>query len=181
MLRIAQAAAVVLGAMMVSTCATSGTVGSHVRDDLDAARYLTYSWGPADVLPTGDPRLDRDPFFKDRVQGAVEKQLAARGIRLSTSGTPDLLIHYHASIDNRIDVNRTEREYGFCHGAGCDPWTIEYEAGTLVLDFIDARANRLIWRGWARDSVENVFGNEDRAGRRIEEAVSRILARFPRP
>jgi hypothetical protein len=156
-------------------------VSSHVQDGLDVTQYRTYNWGPADALPTGDPRLDKDPVFKDRVQGAVEKQLAAKGIQMSTVGTPDLLIHYHARIDTRVDVNRTEREYGYCQGAGCDSWVIEYEAGTLVLDVVDARTNRLIWRAWAQDSVDETFGNDERMAQAIEEAVSRMFARFPRP
>ena len=181
MARIMRAAAVAVCMTIASGCATTMTVSSHVRDGLDITRYHTYDWGPADALPTGDPRLDKDPFFKDRVQGAVEKELAAKGIRLSSSGTPDLLIHYHANISNRIDVNRTEREYGYCQGADCDSWVVEYEAGTLVLDFIDARTKRLIWRGWAQDSVEDALGNQDRMVKKIDEAVTRMLARFPRP
>lgn len=181
MARTMSAAAVAVCLTIASGCATTMTVSSHVRDGLDMTPYQTYDWGPAGPLPTGDPRLDQDPFFKDHVLGAVEKELAARGIRLSSSGIPDLLIHYHASISNRIDVNRTEREYGYCQGADCQSWVIEYEAGTLVLDVVDARTNRLIWRGWAQDSVEDALGNQDTMAKKIDEAVTRMLARFPRP
>ena len=30
-----------------------------------------------------------------------------------------------------------------------------YEAGTLLLDFVDTRTNRVVWRGWAEGSVES--------------------------
>lgn len=163
-------------------CATTNmTVSSHVQSGLDVTRYRTYDWGKADEFPAGDPRLDKNPDFRDRVEGAVEKALALKGIQRSTSGTPDMVVHYHASISDRIDVNRTEREFGYCQGADCESWVIEYEAGTLVIDFIDARTNRLIWRGWAQDSVEGVLDNPERMVRQINEAVSRMLARFPRP
>jgi len=56
---------------------------------------------------------------------------------------------------------------------------IEYEAGTLVVDIIDERTGRLIWRGWAQDSVEGVLGNRDRLRRKIDEGVTRMFARFP--
>jgi hypothetical protein len=156
-------------------------VSSHVQSDLDITKYRTYDWGPADAFPTGDPRLDKNPDFQDQIQGAVERHLAGRGFRRAAPGNPDLLIHYHASIDERIDVNRTEREYGYCQGPDCEAWVIEYEAGTLVLDIIDARTKRLIWRGWAQDSVEDVLDNPEKMRQKIEEAVSRMLARFPRP
>jgi len=155
------------------------TVSSHVDRGINFARYRTYDWGPADALPTGDPRLDRNPFFKDHVEGAVEKQLAARGLEMSTSGTPDLFIHYHASINQRIDVNRVDRRYGYCYGVDCPSDVIEYEAGTLVLDIVDSRTNRVIWRGWAQDTVEGVLDNEDAMARQINEAITRMLARLP--
>jgi hypothetical protein len=155
------------------------TVSSHVDRGIDFARYRTYDWGPADALPTGDPRLDKNPFFKDHVEGAVEKELAARGLEMSTSGTPDLRIHYHASINHRIDVNRVDRRYGYCYGVDCPSDVIEYEAGTLVLDFVDSRTNRVIWRGWAQNTVEGVLDNEDEMARQINEAITRMLARLP--
>lgn len=163
-----------------SSCASSMNVSSHVERGLDFTQYGTYDWGPADALPTGDPRLDQDPFFKDQVQGAVERQLAARGLELAGSGTPDLLIHYHAHISQRIDPARVDRAYGYWHGDDHPVDTIEYEAGTLVLDVIDARTKRLVWRGWAQDSVEDTLDDRDAMARAIDEAVSRMLQQLPR-
>ncbi len=179
MLRLIRLAAVAASALAVTGCATMN-VSSHVQRDLDFTQYRTYDWGPADALPRGDPRLDKNPFFQDHVQGAVEKQLAAKGFERSTSGTPDLLIHYHASITQRIDVNRVDREYGYCYDKDCQARVIEYEAGTLVLDIVEARTSRVIWRGWAQDSVEGVLDNRDRMARKIDEAVRRMLERLPR-
>jgi len=112
--------------------------------------------------------------------GAVEKQLAARGFEMAAIGTPDLLIHYHASIDRRIDTNRADQAHGYCYEADCQqPEVVNYEAGTLVLDFVDARTNRVIWRGWAQDSLEGVLENQDRMARQINEAVARMLKQLP--
>ena len=172
-------AVVGISAVAAAGCATTMTVSSHVDRGMNFARYRTYDWGPADALPTGDPRLDKNPFFKDHVEGAVEKQLAARGLEMSTSGTPDLLIHYHASITQRLDVNRVDRRYGHCSGVDCPSDVIEYEAGTLVLDIVDSHTNRVIWRGWAQDTVEGVLDNEDRMARKINEAITRMLAMLP--
>ena len=162
-----------------ASCATTMTVSSHVERGLDFAPYRSFDWGPADALPTGDPRLDQDPFFKDHVQGVVEKELAAKGIVLSASGTPDLLIHYHANISPRIDINRLDRERGYCYDDACGVRTVEKEAGTLVLDVIDARTNRLVWRGWAQHSVEDMLRDRDRMEQRINDAVTRMLEQLP--
>jgi hypothetical protein len=166
--------------VMVGACAPAITVGSHMDRGRDFARYHTYDWGPADALPTGDPRLDRDPVFKDRVQGAVERQLAARGYRLTSDGSSDLLIHYHANISRRIDVNRVDRNYGYCTTGDCPTGIVEYEAGTLVIDIMDARSGVLVWRGWAQNSVEDLLDDPDAMARVIERAVSEMMRRLPR-
>jgi hypothetical protein len=156
-------------------------VSSHVERDLDIAKYRTFDWGPADALPTGDARLDKDPFFKDHVQGAVEKSMTARGFEWAATGSPDLRIHYHANISERIDIDRLDSDRGYCGGEGCAPATTRYEAGTLVVDVIDARTNKLIWRGWAQNTVKGMLENQDTMARQIDEAVTRMFARFPRP
>jgi hypothetical protein len=154
------------------------TVSSHVERGLDFAQYRTYNWGPPDTLPASDPRLDQNPSFQDRFQGAVERQLATRGIERSVDA-PQLLIHYHANVRERMDVNTMDRTYGYCDAESC-PGMGTYEAGTFVLDFIDAQTNRLIWRGWAQTDLEGVIDNPDRLARTIDEAVTRIFQEFPR-
>jgi hypothetical protein len=153
------------------------TVSSHVERGLDLTLYRTFAWGPADALPTGDPRLDQNPFFKDHFEGAVEKQLAARGIELTTTN-PELLIHYHASITRRIEPNPTDSAYGYCANGNCGARVTDFEAGTLILDVIDAHTNRLIWRGWAQHALGDMLQNRDHMAERIDEAARRMLVRF---
>jgi hypothetical protein len=179
MFRLLRLAAVTLFLLPITGCATM-LVSSHVQRDIDFARYHTYDWGPADALPTGDPRLDQNPFFKDHMQGAVERHMAQRGVELSSGGTPDLLIHYHANVTQRIDVNRIDKQYGYCYGDDCSVRVMEYEAGTLVLDIVDTRTNRVVWRGWAQESLEGVIDNQDRLGRMIDEAVAQMMKLLPR-
>jgi hypothetical protein len=173
-------AAITVTALALTACATM-RVSSHVARGLDFSQYRTFDWGPADALPTGDARLDGDPFFKDKVEGAIEKQMAGRGFaRSCVSEAPDVRIHYHASIDRRIEVDKADRRYGHCDRDDCRAGLLEYEAGTLVVDIVDARTNKLIWRGWAQDSVDSVLGNRDRMRRQIDEGVTRMFQRLPR-
>jgi hypothetical protein len=178
--RLLGVASITVAAMAVAACATMG-VGSHVKRGLDFSQYRTFDWGPADALPTGDPRLDQDPFFQDHVEGAIEKQMAARGFaRSAPLATPDVRIHYHASIDQRMALDELDRRYRDCYSADCAPSVTRYEAGTLVVDIVDARTSTLIWRGWAQNSVEGVLGNRDRLARTIDDGVTRMFLRLPR-
>lgn len=175
-LRLIQFTAVALFALTFTGCA-SMKVNSYVERGIDFTQYQTYNWA-ADPQATGDPRLDNSPFFHERVRAGVETQLATRGFEKTTSGTPELLIHYHASITQRIDVNDVDRERGYSYGE--DYTAYVYEAGTLVLDFVDTRTNKVIWRGWVQGSVDGVIDNQDWMEEQIDEVVTRILERFPR-
>jgi hypothetical protein len=165
-----------LMATVIGGCATMN-VSSHVERGLDFSGYRTFAWGAPDELPTGDPRLDRDTFFKDHMQGAVEKQFAHHGIALSD--TPDLRVHYHASITTRMNVSRVDTGRGYCPAGNCGAELSEYEAGTLVLDIVDARTNRVIWRGWAQDALGDMLEDRDDMEKKINDAITRILARWP--
>ena len=154
-------------------------VSSYVERGVNFTQYLTYNWDPAaDQLVTGDPRLDNNPFFHERVQADVEKQLATRGFEKTASGTPDLLLHYHASIKERLDVNGADQQNGYCRRGDCRPYV--YEAGTLLLDLIDTHTNRVVWRGWAEGSVDRMIDNQEWMEQKIDDAATRILAGLPR-
>ncbi|HEY1304267.1 MAG TPA: DUF4136 domain-containing protein [Vicinamibacterales bacterium] len=167
-------------ALTLAGCATR-IVSSHVELGADFAQYRTYAWGPADALPTGDARLDNNGIFNDYVQGAIEKELAARRLEL-TSGEPDLLIHWHTNVARRRDVDTAPRDYdqyGACKGITCHPTITEYEVDTLMIDVIDARSQKLIWRAWARDNISGVIDDQARLRQVVVEAVAEMMKRFP--
>jgi hypothetical protein len=170
----------VVAMTMAAGCAMPMTAGSHVDHDQNFKQYRTFDWGPADALPTGDARLDRNPFFEDYMRGAVGSQLSSKGLELFTpgTGTPDLLIHYHATISERMDVNSVDRERGYCQ-SDCPGEIVWYEAGTLVLDVMDARTSKLVWRSWAQGRAEHLLRDRDEMARTIQQAVAVMLERFP--
>src|ERR1051325_3031420 len=137
--------------LALPACATMN-VSSHIERGIDFAQYRTWDFGPADALPTGDPRLDNNPFFKDYLEGAVGRALEARHYARNAA-TPDLLVHYHANISKTFDVNDADMHNGYCD-RDCEPAVIEYELGTIVLDVVDGHTNRVIWRGWAQDHID---------------------------
>lgn len=170
-LRLAAAGA---AALLLAGCATLH-VRSYVQPGADFERYRTYGWGAPDTFTTGDPRLDGNTFFRDRLQAGVDARLASRGLEQADAGAADLLLHYHMNITQRIDVNEIDEKYGYCND--CQP--AAYDAGTLTLDLIDASTGRLVWRGWAERSIEGVFDRQDWMERQIDEAVAGILERLP--
>lgn len=167
-----------LAGMVLPACATM-SVSSHVERGLDFTRYHTWNWAPPDALPETDARLD-SAFFQDHLQGAVEKEFARRRIDRVESDPPDLLVHYHANVSPRIDVNRTNSDAGACYDENCSVRVLESEVGTILVDVLDARTGRLIWRGWAQTNVESALDNPRQLEDRINEAVTAMFKQFPR-
>ena len=176
-IRIDRLAMVIVAAVTLNACATL-RVDSYLERGADFARYRSYAWRLSDTFSTGDPRLDNNRFFTERVESAVDRQLRGRGFEKTGSDTADLVVHIHARVDQRLDTNAFDQEYGRCDAEECRPRV--YDAGTLLLDFIDTRTNTLAWRGWAEGSLDGVIDDQQWMEETVDKAVERILARLPR-
>ncbi len=165
-----------LAALVTLTLAIAGCASTEVRSyiarGIDLREHRTYNWAREDARATGDPRLDNNRFFQERVQAAVEEQLAHRGFEKTDS--PDLIVRYHAGVIQVIEGGRTGPS-GQCDE--CEPEV--YDQGTLVIDLVDARTNTLLWRGWAKGSIDGVIDNQQWMEQRIDEAVARIMRELP--
>jgi len=166
------------GAIVLTACATMN-IGAYRDGQIDFGRYHSWRWAAADALPVGDARLDHNAFFRDRLEGAVDRELAARGLTQAFTGTADLAVHFHINVAQRFDASAMEAERGSCIALDCRPRVVSYEAGTLVLDVVDARTDRLVWRGWAQDGIAGVFDDQARMDRYVDNAVRKMMLRFP--
>lgn len=169
--------------------AASGCVGFAVDTDYDPGTdfsgYRSWYWLPPS--PTGDPRIDND-LVANRIRGAVERSLAARGYAKTSTGEGSFGIGYHGFIQGKVDVQTVDRYYGYGpgwgrYGAGyggmaTETYVDQYDEGTLILDIVDTRSQKLVWRG----STSARVIEDDSPGERDERAqavVDAILAKFP--
>jgi hypothetical protein len=164
-----------LGVLALTACATTN-VRSFVERGIDVHQYRTYSWGPAHEQATGDPRLDNNRFLQERIEAAVENNLNARGFEKTAAGASDLLIRYYASVEQLVNADGADHPYAVCEN--CRPFV--FDAGTIVIDLIDARSRRLVWRGWAEGDIDGVVDNQAWMEKRVDDAVARILGQLPR-
>jgi hypothetical protein len=160
----------------LTACATMH-VDSYADRGFNPQRYRSYAWGQNDASGTGDVRLDNNELFDARVKADIDRMLEAKGF-VKATGEPDLTVHYHASVTQEIDVRQLDRDLGFCEDYDCRPYV--YEAGTLFIDLVDTRTDRLVWRGWAEGSVEGLIDDQEFLDDRIAEAVALIAERLPR-
>lgn len=158
---------------------------TEARAEIGPAK--TYAFGPDELKSTGDPRLDDNRFFTERVQQNVERELKARGYTAADRARADVLVHFHASVTQELELN--DRYPNDCMPAlgvsnatdrlrDCRPYV--YDAGTLLIDLVDRRTNRLLWRGWAEGSMDGVLDKQEWMEERVDDAVTRIMKQLPR-
>jgi hypothetical protein len=164
-------------ALALAGCATL-RVNSYLERSADFTRYRSFAWAERGAFATGDPRLDNNRFFSQRVEEAVDMQLAARGFEKTTAATADVLLHIHARMDQRIDTADFDSIDGRCIDNECRSEV--YDAGTLMVDFMDRRTNKLAWRGWAERSFDGVVDDQKWMEATIDKTVARILEQLPR-
>jgi hypothetical protein len=147
--------------------------------DADFAGLRTYGWIPGRQDIGEDPRIDAELLDK-RIRTAVDAQLGKQGYVGPSAGTPDFVIGYHALIEEKADIQRLNTYYGYGPrwNAPGPTYAYVYQEGTLILDIVDPKAASLLWRGSARAEVAQSATPEQRE-KRIQEAVRRILERFP--
>ncbi len=166
----------------LAACDESMAAGADFDRGFDFTPFTTFAWEPNDGFPVGDPRLEGTPFFEERVHRYVSSELAMRGVRQVGLGeTPDLLVHYHAIVRDRVDVYEVDRDAGYespQFGPGVQ--VHQYEEGMLLIDLVQASTNRVIWRGWARADVTAALDHPQRLERLVEAAARRMFEYFPR-
>lgn len=143
----------------------------------DFSQLLKYDWLPT---PGG---ADIDDINIARVKKAVNAELQAKGLRL-TSQDPDFRIAEHMGAKEKVQTNNWGYAYGPYNGYWGGYWgsggvsEYRYEEGTLILDFVAADTNKLIWRGAAKAEIDGM-NTPEKKDKLVTEAVQKILKNFP--
>ena len=138
----------------------------------------TYDW------MTVPEKADIDSINVERVKKAVNAELQAKGLMM-TSNNPDFLIAEHMGTKDKVQVTNWNYGYGsYGRYRGGEYWgpqgvdTYQYEEGSLILDFIDAKSKKMIWRGVAKAQIDDA-NTPEKSEKLINEAVQEILKNFP--
>ncbi|MCW8934757.1 MAG: DUF4136 domain-containing protein [Gammaproteobacteria bacterium] len=169
---------------------SSLSVNYDFNEQVDFTKYKTFDWLP---FPKN---MKADELNRARFVTAVENNLAAKGISQNTSN-PDFVIATHFGKENKIDITNWGYTYapiGYYHGYGYrHPGNFgyagsyastggvsvyEYEQGTLILDVVDAKTKKLIWRATAK-AIISPASTPEKQTEKIRNAVHKILKNFP--
>ena len=163
----------VFTSLAIFTGCSESIVELDYDTEADFTNLNTYDWFANSEI------AQENELAAKRIKNAVNRELAAKGLT-KVSENPDLLIAMCIGRQLKRDYFDSGHSY-----SQYSPYrtrspisTYEYEEGTLTLDFVNAKTKELILRGTAKAVINPAISPEERE-KRINEAVSKILEKFP--
>ena len=150
---------------LLAGCSTVA-VNSETARDANLANFKTFGWYAAPGAQ-GKPEslADQD------IRSSIEKNLAAKGITHAAEGNPDFFVAFHTKTQQEMNV----ADYGYGYWGGWGPDVYTYTQGTIVIDFIDPKSNKVFWHGTASGVVDHP---ENPNAEKIDSAVSKVMERY---
>jgi len=164
-------------ALLLSGCASGPTIVANTNPGTDFSAFKTYNF----IQPLGTDRSGgvRTPL-SSRLVSSMNRELISRGMSLSDS--PDLLVDFVVSAEDRIDirqtpthtVHRSHWNRGFSTWPTYSTTVRQYTEGSLIIDLIDPATNTLVGEGGAQQRI----GNTDFTQQQIDEIVGKVMAKM---
>ena len=147
------------------------------------SQYKTYAW--AEHGAVAHPMLAAD------IVGALDQELQARGLQ-KVAANPDLIIQIYGSVDQDMTMYSNDPLYAGTGGIPpFDPsmtgpafigfygnTSVLVHKGDMVVDLIDAKTKKLVWRGMAQESVSS--HDPEKLVDEVNGAISKMFKEQPK-
>jgi len=161
---------VALALALVGGC-SSIKVTQEFAPGTDFSPYRTFAMMPAAEQDERFRRPPLPPAAPRRIEDALTRELIARGLRPAGAAQADLSVAYHVGRRKGMDPSTYGQTYKWTGpSAQAVPIQREIEEGALLVDLVDARTGRLVWRGEAKGKPDP---------REIDAAAAAVLAQYP--
>jgi len=173
--------------LLVLAVSPAAALDVHVDYDKEAdfPSYKSFAWKD---IKQGTLEGSND-LIHTRIVKAIENQLAQAGL-VENGSSPDLWVTYHASSKQDVRVDTTMYNYGYGSSWYWDPYwgstygsgfatgtqqVVTYTRGTLVVDIIDAKTSKLVFRGVAEAIVPE---KPSKAEKLIYSSIDKMAKQF---
>ena len=178
--------ALVLGFSILAGCANK----PHVETDHDAGYDFAAlkTFGVAETKQDTKESLLVSPFTLSHIHQALEGELGKRYQKDSVESKPDFIVSYHVVVEEKIDPRSYNDLYGFgWYGRGYHPRPMfygvnsgvrTYNQGSLIIDIVDGKTNKPIWRGVSQKRLSKGMAPQNQR-EVLSMAVSEVMVQFP--
>jgi len=162
----------------VTSCSPSLSVNSDYDRSTDFTAYKTFSIYP---LKT---QGNVNQLNQDRIVKYLRAEMAKRGFK-ETNANADLMVNAVTVMKDKKGVSATT---SYAYGGFYRPYaywgapaytsvtTYDYKDGSLVIDVIDSKSNKMVWTGSGSGEVYKQPKNPEET---ISLVVGKIMSEFP--
>jgi len=145
----------------------------------DVSSATRFTWAPRMQEIRGDPNESELPD-REALENAISGALREKGYEYTwKAGLADLKVGYLVVMNGAMSGEEISDRFGIQPGLNLQaPDDVRYEKGTLVVDIIDVKTGRTVWRGALQGFADLAVPRDDRQGR-LNDMVTFMLARFP--
>lgn len=182
--------------MLLGAC-SSYNYSSYKSERADFSKYHTFAW-----VPSSDTKVSRvydNDFAEEKIMDAASKELTDRGFQLDNR-KPDLLIKYTALVNDKTRTVNDPVYYdrpsyyvpraAYVNGRRVyyyqyvNPFPVyvgskmrkeKFEEGNIMIDLIDRKTSKVIWRGVAKGELNN----PEKAVNDIPKVIDKIFGKLP--
>lgn len=170
--------------LLLAGCATGPRISTDADPRADFSAYRTWAFHD----PLAVEAYGYETATSEIVKRVVRREMEARGYAYSAD-EPDLWVNVNAYMQRRTDVSAIPSvDYAYYYSYRARSYVAvpywhdrthvtRYTEGTMNVDLVDARQNRLVWEGIAVGRVGSLTAENREA--RISETVAGIFARYP--
>jgi len=161
--------------IMALGCSPSFTVKEDHDPDAQFDRYYTWYW--VEDSPTQKAVAEGTQNVRDldsHIRGLIESEMRKKGLT-KVETNPDIELLYHIGLKGDV---------------GGANWDVDYldqvknsevyksSGSVVVIDVIDARTHRLVWRGHGTGAV-NVDPTPEMVKKNATRAITKIMDQYP--
>lgn len=178
---------VTLSALVFAGCTTQPRVETDYQADFDFSSLKTFD--VAETKQDSKESILVSPFTLSHIHSSLEGELARRYQSTATGAKPDFVVSYHVVIEEKIDPRSYNDLYGFgyygrgyrypspfLYGAGTGVQV--YNQGSLIIDIVDAKTEKPIWRGVSEKRLSRGMAPQQQR-EVLSRAVIEVIAQFP--
>jgi len=166
--------------LLIGACASTPNTYSNVDINADFGQYKTFGFFETLATDRSGYETSESRYLKN----AVTREMRLRNIQ--PADQPDLMVNFFINTNEKIRSRQTPTAGGYygyrgSYGAwgGYETRIDQYTEGTLNIDVVDPRTQKLVWEGTIVGRITDEVLNNIEAV--IDEAVKEIFKQFPVP
>ena len=185
-----------IGALALGACSSITVSTDHAP--IEFSGFKTYAWLHSGVTEENGKSND---IIDGKVKSIVDADLESKDFAKVDKDSADFHVNYHITTQEKTDIKTyisyggyypgyrsygaygPSRNYAYYDSRMAMPpiqeaVITEYVQGTLIIDVIDPKTNKLIWRGTAGKHLDEGATPKERE-KVIKGVVSKLLAQYP--